>query len=58
MNKTFVNGFLTNKNYFLTYLLTYIHPLSLGPSKWVCLEVVNINNDRGVFSIPRLRLGH
>ena len=29
--------------------------LRFGPSKWVCMEVFNINNDRGVFSIPRLK---
>ena len=29
--------------------------LRLGPSKWVCMEVFNINNDRGVISIPRLK---
>ena len=29
--------------------------LRLRLSKWVCMEVFNINNDRGVISIPRLK---
>ena len=37
------------------FLLEKRPRLCLGLSKWICMEVVNINNDRGVISIPRLK---
>ena len=39
----------------LSFPLERCPRLCLGPSKWVCMEVVNINNDRSVFSISWLK---
>ena len=54
---------LSHNKYFLSLLqikklsfpLERCPRLCLRPSNWVCMEVFNINNDRGVFSIPWLK---
>ena len=35
--------------------LSFLLERRLGLSKWFCMEVYNINNDRGVISIPQLK---